>query len=112
MPALERIRDQVLAPKSTRKVHVECPRCKHMAGGKNMKTLTVELDDVEVYDLREVNQFLKLLLDFGVGKPAEEKNVNHQVNVDLTAMTLGDKVKYLAELRAQRAELTAGDDAA
>jgi hypothetical protein len=65
----------------------------------------VEHDDVPT--MLKVAQFMA---ERGLGKPAQRVVVEH--NVDLTAMTLSAKVVYLEQLRAQRAALEPGDDAA
>lgn len=41
-----------------------------------MKKLDIEVD---TYELKDVNTFLRMALEFGVGKPAEKKQVD--VNV-------------------------------
>lgn len=64
----------VLSPKDKVEVVVECPRCKARAGGVNMKSLKVELP-VPKYNVSELTKLLKLALEYGVARPAEEKVV-------------------------------------
>lgn len=64
----------VLNPQDKVSVVVECPRCKAAAGGKNMKSIKVELP-VPKYNVSELTKLLKLALEYGVARPAEEKVV-------------------------------------
>ena len=64
----------VLNPQEKVEVVVECPRCKARAGGKNMKSIKVELP-VPKYNISELTKLLKLALEYGVARPAEEKVV-------------------------------------
>lgn len=64
----------VLNPQEKVSVIVECPRCKAAAGGKNMKSIKTELP-VPKYNVSELTKLLKLALEYGVARPAEEKVV-------------------------------------
>ena len=49
-------------------IWAQCPRCKALS----WKKMEIE---VEKYNLRDVSTFLRLMADFGPGKPAEKKEV-------------------------------------
>jgi hypothetical protein len=88
----------VLNPQEKVAVVVECPRCKAAANGRNMKSIKMELP-VPKYNISELTKLLKIALEYGVARPAEEK----VVTVSST--------KTLAELRkltdAELAEILA-----
>jgi hypothetical protein len=97
-------------PTSTKRTaRVPCPRC--MSNGKSMKNLVIEYE-VEGFDTddRTVLAIAKLLFEYSVAKPAEKHE--HQHSVDITAMTLSQKLDHLETLRIRRAALPSGDDAA
>jgi hypothetical protein len=76
----------VLNPQEKAYVVIECPRCKAAANGRNMKSIRVETD-VPRYNVSELTKLLKLALEYGVARPAEEKVVTVSTS------------KTLAELR-------------
>lgn len=97
---LLRMLDDVLTPKQViETVIVECPRCKARAGGKNMKSIPVEVP-ITKYQVGEAVKLLKLLAEYGVSRPPEEK----RVEVDLTKTVREVAEMSDAELAAWIAE--------
>jgi hypothetical protein len=56
--------------------------------------------DVEVYPLKDAITFARLLADFGVGKPPEEKTVNVNVTARRIEDATDDELTAIAEGRA------------
>jgi hypothetical protein len=90
--------DAVLNPQEHVEVVVHCPRCKAAANGKNMKSIKVK-SPVPRYNVSELTKLLKLALEYGVARPAEEKVI--QVNssrtlADLQRLTDSELAEILA----------------
>lgn len=85
---LEAMLDDVLEPKTVlERVVVECPRCKAAAGGKNMKSIDVEVP-ITKYQIAEAVKVVKLLAEYGVSRPPEEKRVEVDLNQTIRDVAL------------------------
>ena len=71
--------DDVLAMQTVmEEVVVECPRCK-AAAGRNMKSLSVKVP-IQKYRIADAVRVIKLLAEYGVSRPPEEKRIEVDLN--------------------------------